>query len=142
VGGSGERGDGSPCGCPVGAQGWTTRLRGIQRLGDVPGEGLSLSFHAIAPALDETLPGRFGGGPGDYQLIEDEGPGGDRRLRLLVHPGVGPVDPRAVAEALVSILGHRPASGSLTVERRVPLATDAGKVLHVHRTGDGLGRPG
>ena len=31
-----------------------------------------------ARVLEETLPGRFGGGAGDYQLVEDETPLGAR----------------------------------------------------------------
>jgi hypothetical protein len=93
----------------------------------------------VARVLDETLPGRFGGGPGDYQLVEDEAANG-RRLRLLVPPDVGPVDPHAVAEAFVSALDSWPATGLVTVERHTPLATRFGKVLHVHRTQNGLDR--
>jgi hypothetical protein len=132
--------DESPCGCPVGAQGWRTRLRGILRLDEFAGEGMRLSSPAVARVLDETLPGRFGGGPGDYQLVEDEASDG-RRLRLLVHPGVGPVDPHAVAEAFVWALDARLATGLVTVERHVPLATTFGKTLHVHRIQRGLGPP-
>jgi hypothetical protein len=133
--------DGGPCDCPVAAQGWTTRVRRIERLDDLAGEGTSPSFAAMARALDETLPERFGGGPGDYQLVEDEAADGQRRLRLLIDPGVGPVDPRVVAEAFASVLDGWPPSGSLAVERRAPLATKVGKVLHVHRTRGGLERP-
>jgi hypothetical protein len=99
---------------------------------------MSLSFPAVVRALDETLPDRFGG---DYQLVEDEGANGERRLRLLVHPGIGPVDPRAVAEVFGSVLDRWPASGPLALERHVPLATKVGKVLHIHRTRGGLERP-
>jgi hypothetical protein len=99
---------------------------------------MPLPFAAVVRALDETLPARFGGGPGDYQLVEDEGADGARRLRLLVHPGVGPIDPRAVAEAFGSGLDRWPVRGFLAVERRVPLATRVGKVLHVHRIRGGL----
>jgi hypothetical protein len=130
--------DGGPCGCPVAAQGWTTRLRAIQRLDDPTGDGMPLPFAAVVRALDETLPARFGGGPGDYQLVEDEGADGARRLRLLVHPGVGPIDPSAVAEAFGSGLDRWPVRGFLAVERRAPLATRVGKVLHVHRIRGGL----
>jgi hypothetical protein len=134
--------DGSACSCPVGTQGWRTRLREIVRLDELrgAGEGMSPSSSVVARVLDETLPSRFGGGPGDYQLVEDDA-SNDRRLRLLVHPAVGPVDPHAVVETFVSALDAWPAIRLVTVERHVPLATTFGKILHVHRTRRGLDQP-
>jgi hypothetical protein len=132
--------DDRPCGCPVSVPGWTTRARGIQRLDALADDGPALPFAAVARALDETLPCRFGGGPGDYQLVEDEAAGGARRLRLLVHPEVGPVDPSAVAEAFVAGLEGWPSGRAPSVERHAPLATNVGKVLHIHRTRDGRAR--
>jgi hypothetical protein len=90
-----------------------------------------------------VLPTRFGGGPTDYQLVEDVGRDGRPRLRLLVDPEVGPVDAQSVAAAFLSAIG--PGSGVervmgllweearvLEVERRPPLRTPAGKILHLH----------
>ena len=42
----------------------------------------------VQRVLDEALPARFGGSTVDYQLVENEGPGGTARLRLVVHPSV------------------------------------------------------
>jgi hypothetical protein len=98
-----------------------------------------LDSEAIA-ALEETLPGRFGGLIGDYQLIEEADPAGRPRLVLLISPRVGPVDDAAVGSAFLA--ANSPAtrltelfwreSGTLRVERREPLATASGKVLHIH----------
>jgi hypothetical protein len=66
---------------------------------------------------------------------------GHQRIRLLVHPRVGPVDAREVTEAFLSMAR---ASGPLidamwqdppwfSVERQVPHETVDGKVHHVHR---------
>jgi hypothetical protein len=98
----------------------------------------------VVRALEQVLPARFGGGPTDYQLVEDIGAGDHPRLRLLVNPTVGPVDARAVATAFLSAIG--PGSGVervmgmlwdearvIEVERRPPLATPAGKILHLHQ---------
>jgi hypothetical protein len=38
--------------------------------------------------LEEVLPARFGGGPLDYQLVEEEDEQGFTRLSLLVNPKV------------------------------------------------------
>lgn len=133
--------DGRSCGCPVGAEGWPARLRGILRLAEPAGHGVSPSSADLARVLDETLPARFGGGPGDYQIVEEERPDGSRRLRLLVHPGVGPLDPRAIAAVFVSASGAGLSSDLVAVERRAPMATTFGKVLHTHRTRGELGPP-
>jgi hypothetical protein len=136
------------CGCPLSALGWTTRLRGILSFEKLTGEGMTFHDTDVVRILDETLPARFGGGPGDYQLIEDEAPDGRPRLRLLVHPAVGAVDAGAVTEAFLAALGGASDAGGvmtlvwrgadlLQVERRAPEATPAGKVLHVHRASRG-----
>ena len=60
--------------------------------------------------LDEVLPDRFGGGPTHYQLLEEETGAGHPRIRLLVHPTVGPVEARAVAETFLGAIS--PGSGA------------------------------
>jgi hypothetical protein len=80
--------------------------------------------------------------------VEEEDRDGAARLRLVVHPGVGPLDPEAVAGAFVEALGR--GSGAervmglawreaalVRVERRPPLATASGKLLHLHVGRDG-----
>jgi hypothetical protein len=135
--------DPRPCGCPLGALGWTIRLRAVGSFEKLTAEGMTFLDADVARVL-EKLPERFGGAPGDYQLVEDEAADGRPRLRLLVHPCVGAVDPRAVAAAFLSAL-ERPgqAAGIMTqvwrdtdllaVERRAPLATTSGKILHFYR---------
>jgi hypothetical protein len=138
--------DRTPCGCPLDALGWTMHLRGIASFEKLTGEGMTFHDTDVMRVLDEALPALFGGGPGDYQLVEEEDASGRARLRLLVHPRVGPVDPRAVAEAFLGSVG-RPGgtvglmtevwrqAALLTVEREAPQATRSGKVLHLHRRG-------
>jgi hypothetical protein len=93
--------------------------------------------------LEEVLPARFGGGPTDYQLVEEEAEGGLARVRLLVRPEVGPMDPDAVATAFLAaiaagggaerIMGQVWRDGQvLRVERRAPFATASGKILHLY----------
>ena len=130
--------DARACGCPVAAEGWSTRIRDIFRLDDPAGRRVPLPYQNVARVLDETLPARFGGGPGDYQVVEQEQPGGRWDVRLLVHPGVGPLDPHALVAAFVSGLGPEIFGDVVTVERRAPLPTTFGKVLHVHRLRSGL----
>jgi hypothetical protein len=97
----------------------------------------------VIRVLEDVLPARFGGGPTDYQLLEEEGARGQPRLRLLVHPAIDAVDTAAVAEAFLTALGEGTGAArimslawrganSLRVERARPVATASGKVLHVH----------
>jgi hypothetical protein len=92
--------------------------------------------------LEEALPARFGGGPADYQLVEDEGADGRSTLRLLVHPRLGEVPNDAVAEVFLSAVGTGAGvervmglawrqGRILRVERRAPLVSAAGKILHL-----------
>jgi hypothetical protein len=96
------------------------------------------------------LPARFGGGPTDYQLIHDEGPEGQARVRLLVHPALGPLDPETVAEAFIGAMSQGSGAehvmglawreaGLFRVERRPPQTTAAGRILHLHASGRGPG---
>jgi hypothetical protein len=89
-----------------------------------------------------VLPGRFGGAPTDFQLIEEEAEGGEPRLRLVVHPRLGPLDPDQVAAVFLDAIGAGTGverlmglvwrhSRFLRVERAVPLSTRSGKILHL-----------
>jgi hypothetical protein len=84
--------------------------------------------------------------------VEDEDADGEPGLRLLVHPAVGPLSPEAVAEAFLAAIGAGRGAGRvmslawrdarlLRVERRAPLATASGKILHLHAGGRGLEPP-
>ena len=136
------------CACPLAALGWATRLRSVLSVEKLTAEGMTFHDTDVIRILDEILPARFGGGPGDYQLVEDERPDGQPRLRLLVHPDVGSVDSGAMTEAFLSALAAPGgADGVMTlvwraarlveVERGAPLMTPAGKVLHIHRISRG-----
>ena len=131
-----------PCGCPMEGLGWTTHLHAIRSFEKLTAAGMTFADVHLVHVLEEVLPARFGGGPADYQLIEEEGEGGRPRLRLLVHPGIGPLDPAAVREAFLAAVS--PGSGVervmglawreaalVRVERRPPERTPAGKILHL-----------
>jgi hypothetical protein len=132
------------CGCPLESLGWTTHLRDVRSFEKLTSGGMTFFDTEIVQVLEEVLPRRFGGGPTDYQLVEREGADGRPVLALLVHPAVGPLDPGTVAEAFLSALG----TGSgvervmamqwqqarlIQVERRPPVATAGGKILHLHQ---------
>jgi hypothetical protein len=138
------------CGCPLEALGWTIHLHDIRSYEKLTAAGVTFPDADVARALEQVLPARFGGAPTDYQLVEDEGSEGHPRLRLLVHPRVGPVDRRVVAEAFLGALADGGGAarvmqlvlrraGVLEVERRSPMPTPSGKILHLHASGDGAG---
>jgi hypothetical protein len=134
------------CGCPLEAIGWTMHLRAIRSHEKLTAWGMSLLDSDVVRVLEEALPARFGGGPTHYQLVEDAADDGTPRLRLLVHPAVGPVEPAAVAAAFLDAIApgrgaERVASllwdqaRTLGVERRPPLAGASGKIHHLHAPG-------
>ncbi len=138
-GGLGER----RCGCPLDRPGWRTHLGGVRSAEKLTAAGMAFLDTDVVAILEEALPRRFGGGPGDYQLVEEEAQDGRPRLRLLVHPRVGPLDAALVVDEFLRTLGERGGAQRvgelawrgarlLTLERRPPMATSAGKVLHLH----------
>lgn len=132
------------CGCPLERLGWTTHLRDIRSFEKLTAGGMTFLASDVTRILDEVLPARFGGLPTHYQVVEDETAEGRARIRLLVHPTVGAVDAEAVATAFLDAIGEGKGTerimatvwrdaGLLHVERRPPMPTGSGKILHVHR---------
>lgn len=132
-----------PCGCPLERLGWGTHLHTIRSYEKLTAGGMTFLDTDVIRVLEEVLPARFGGAPIDYQLLEEEVAGGQPRLRLLVHPVIGPVDSAAVRELFLTAVsagvGAERVMGLLWreadvlhVERRAPLPTASGKVLHLH----------
>jgi hypothetical protein len=130
------------CGCPLEALGWATHLRDVRSREKLTAGGMTFLDTDLIRVLEEILPARFGGAPTDYQLVEEEGAEGQPRLRLLVHPRIGAVDPEALVATFLSAIGG---TGSehvmalfwrearlLRVERRPPLAAPSGKIQHLH----------
>jgi len=131
------------CGCPLERLGWTTHLHTIRSFEKLTAAGMTFLDMDVVRVLEEVLPARFGGGPTHYQLVEEEAKDGRPRLRLLIHPAVGPLDTTAVTDAFLEAVSQGSGaervmgqvwrdSGVLRVERQVPLATASGKILHLH----------
>jgi hypothetical protein len=131
------------CGCPLERLGWRTHLHAIRSFEKLTAGGVTFLDADVVRVLEETLPARFGGGPLDYQLVEEEALDGRPRLSLLVHPGLGSLPEGVIADAFLDAItagnGAARVAGSLwremgvlRVERRLPLTTPGGKILHVH----------
>jgi len=93
------------CGCGLERLGWTTHVRTIRSFEKLTAGGMTFLDTDVIRVLEVVLPARFGGGPTDYQLIEDEADGGGACLRLLVHPAIGPLDADAVAQVFLEVIG-------------------------------------
>jgi hypothetical protein len=79
-------------GCPLEQLGWTTHLHSIRSFEKLTAAGMTFLDTDVIQVLAEVLPARFGGGPTDYQRVEQEQSDGRPTIRLLVHPGLGPLD--------------------------------------------------
>jgi hypothetical protein len=126
--------------------GWGTHLHGIHSVEKLTAAGMTFLDSDLVRVLEEVLPGRFGGGPADYQLVEAEDAGGRSALRLLVHPRIGDVPSDSVAEVFLSAVGAGAGAERvmglawrqgrvLRVERRAPIVSASGKVLHLRAGG-------
>jgi hypothetical protein len=131
------------CGCPLEQLGWYVHLHTIRSYEKLTSGGMTFLGSDVILILEVVLPDRFGGGPTDYQLVEEEGPDGKAAVKLLVNPSVGDVDSEQVRTVFLESLTANSAvnkvmirlweeSDVLTVERRVPHQTRSGKVLHFH----------
>lgn len=131
------------CGCPMERSGWATHLHTIRSHEKLTAAGMAFLDADVARVLETVLPARFGGGPTDFQLLEEQSADGQARLRLLADPCLGPLQASEVADAFLGALGA--GSGAerlmalvwrdadvLRVERETPHRTSTGKILHVH----------
>ena len=129
------------CDCVYTAAGFTTRIRGISSFGKLTGQGMTLMGGDMVRLLEEVLPARLGGGPGDYQLVEGES-GGETRLTLRVSPRAGLLSPLPVKECFLreirNYYGGSLASrmwthaDAIEVTIAEPIATANGKVHPLH----------
>jgi hypothetical protein len=140
----GDRGDidEPECGCRVASVGWRRRLRRVRSFEKLTGGGVTFLGSDVIRVLEESLPARFGGAPTDYQLVETETAEGLPRVALVIDPRVGPLVDRDVTDAFLSAVapgdgGERmmglawAQGGVISVERRPPTVTSAGKFQHL-----------
>jgi hypothetical protein len=131
------------CDCEWGRLGLNVRISNVRSFVKLTSEGMTFVGSNLVDVIERELPARFGGGPGDYQILEEEDARGHPHLTLLVRPGVGRVDHREVLALLYQRVrsghGARRLSGdvweearTLRVERREPVVTAGGKVFAFH----------
>jgi hypothetical protein len=131
-----------PCGCIWETVGFTEHLSTIRSYEKLTSEGMQFVGADLITLLEDVLPARFGGGPTDYQFVEEERDG-LTGVSLVISPSIGPLREDDVRAAVLGGLASRDAAhrmmtalwrdaGTLRVERREPYATNAGKVLAMH----------
>jgi hypothetical protein len=133
------------CGCPFGELGFSTHLSGIRSYDKLTSEGATFAASAIFGLLEEVLPERFGGGPTDYQLVEEE-VGSLPRVSLVVRPSVGEVDEAALLATVYDTLESYSAIGAvewrqsdtLRVVRRDPFEKPSAKIMPLHVVRDAV----
>jgi hypothetical protein len=103
---------------------------------------MTLFGAALEELVEQILPARFGGGPNDYQLLEEEEQG-RTRVSVLVSPSVGTLQNGQVVDAVLAHLqGNNRVDAmmaemwkgaeTLRVLRIAPHMTGASKVLPLH----------
>jgi hypothetical protein len=131
------------CGCELGSVGLTLHLHHIRSYEKFTSEGMNYFYGDLYQLFEKTLPTEFGGGPGDYQLVEEEDNNGQTRLTLVVHPEVGNLDEGQVLARLRTAFSHGSRgnrfmtevwenAGTFRVKRQVPYASPRGKILPLH----------
>ncbi len=132
------------CDCTFSRAGFTTQIRDIFSYGKLTGQAVTLVGTDILRVLEETLPARFGGGPTDYQLVEEDG-ATQARVILRVSRRVPLASCEAVRDCFLAELRRFPGgTGALRIWRSTdalevvhedPVATRTGKVLPLHLLG-------
>jgi hypothetical protein len=136
------------CGCPLGDAGLTLHIHHIRSFEKLTSEGMTYAFVDLYDVMDRILPEEFGGGPGDYQLVEEEDARGQTRLTLRVGPAVGSINEERLRLRLYEIFanggnGNRSMAyvwreaGAARITREAPHASARGKVLPLHIIGNG-----
>jgi hypothetical protein len=134
------------CDCTYQRAGFVDQVSEIYSFGKLTGQGITLIGGDVVRILEEILPQRFGGGPGDYQLVEEEA-AHQTQIILRVSPRVGNSSLENIREGFLEEI-RKLFGGSLTYRRwqhtgavkviiSEPCLTPAGKVLPLHLLGKG-----
>ena len=104
------------CNCGLDRAGFKLHLRNIHSREKLTSEGILLPPSEICRLVEEVLPAAFGGGPTDYQLIED-GRGGIPVIRIAIRPKVGPLDEATVVRTFLAAMSQADTGGALMAQQ-------------------------
>jgi hypothetical protein len=136
------------CDCAFGELGYVQHLHTIRSNQKLTGGGVTVLSADVQQVLEAILPARFGGGIGDYQLVEQQDAQGLARYTLMVSPELGAVPEDQLRAVFLDELGRlRRAYGFMmnqwaqrgqpTIVRERPTYTERGKFLPVRSLGTG-----
>lgn len=128
------------CGCALERAGLTRHLHHIRSYDKFTSEGMNYFYGDLYELFEKILPAEFGGGPGDYQLVEEEDENGQTRITLRVHPEAGEIDQEKLGSRLREAMGRGSwgnefqariwdGAGTLRIKREAPFASARGKIL-------------
>jgi len=80
-------------------RGYRTHLHSIRSYEKLTSEGMNFVGSDLLAVIETVLPSRFGGGPPDYQLVEEE-VDGLPKVSVYVSPRLGDIDEAAVVETV------------------------------------------
>ncbi len=131
------------CGCALENAGLTLHLHYIRSYEKFATEGMSYFYGDLFELIEHTLPSEFGGGPGDYQLVEEEDETGQTRLTILVHPNIRNLDENRLIARITAAFADGPRgnrfmtgvwknAGTFQIRRTQPHASPRGKILPLH----------
>jgi phenylacetate-coenzyme A ligase PaaK-like adenylate-forming protein len=129
------------CECAIGGVGLNTRLFAIGSHEKLTGQGVTMLASELTALVERSLPERFGGTAGDFQLVEQESADGAVRLVVVVHPRLGEVDEMLVRKTVLAAIAEGALIGphrarllsdadAIVVRRLAPLTTTSGKAPH------------
>lgn len=126
------------CDCVYSRAGLTRRIDRITSFGKATPQGSTFHCTDLAEVVEQALPARLGGGPGDYQLVECESANGQTQLRLHVSPRRGLTDSAHIRRVFLEIMRPRWGgavatrdwihSSGIEVVMAEPVPTRSGKV--------------
>jgi hypothetical protein len=131
------------CGCALEKVGFKLHLHHVRSYEKFTSEGMNFFYGDLYELFEKAFPREFGGGPGDYQLVEEEDGNSQTRLTLVVHPAVGHLDEGKILVRLRAALadGSRTNrfttwiwqdAGTFRIRREAPHMSARGKVLPLH----------
>jgi hypothetical protein len=130
------------CGCAAEELGFRQHLHTIRSHAKLTSAGTTFLGSELHTLVEQTLPASFGGGPTDYQLVEEE-QDGLPRIAIVVSPRVGDIDEEGLITAVLDGVRRGPAyqrmmaelwrdGETLRVVRREPHSTHSAKILPLH----------
>jgi hypothetical protein len=126
------------CGCALEKVGLTLHLHDIRSHEKLTAEGMNYLYTDLFELFERTLPREFGGGPGDYQLVEEEDSNTQTRLTIRVNPELGEIDEETLLARVQLSLKTGDArfwkdAGTFRVKREFPYTGQRGKIWPLHK---------